>query len=101
MPSGVAPSSQSSHMSQLNALERKELLNRADSLSRRHSCRHFSHQEIEQLLFSHWDQMGKLANLGSTKINEELDSTGSLILDAYTMLGNLQNTNGKVTKLKG
>lgn len=101
MPSGSAPSSQSSHMSQLNALERKDLLNRADNLSKRHSCRHFSHQEIEQLLFSHWDQMGKLANLGANKTNDDLLGTGSLLHDSVKMLSNLQSNNGKITKLKG
>merc|ERR1712087_1055811 len=45
--------------------------------------------------------MGKLANLGVSRINEEPDSSGSLMTDSFNMLNNLKSSNGKVTKLKG
>lgn len=47
-------------LSELNALEKKEMLQRADELAKKKSCRFFSRHEIEQLLLSHWSQTERL-----------------------------------------
>jgi len=43
--------------SQLNAIDRKELMKRVEILASRKSCRHFSKKEIELLLLSHWNRI--------------------------------------------
>lgn len=61
-------------LSQLSAIEKKEIDSRADELSKRKSCRNFNESEIKLLLLSHWAQTEALdqsANTGATSSNTE------------------------------
>jgi len=61
-------------LSQLSAIEKKEIDSRADELSKRKSCRNFNESEIKLLLLSHWAQTEALdqsANNGTTSSNTE------------------------------
>jgi len=60
-------------LSQLSAIEKKEIDSRADELSKRKSCRNFNESEIKLLLLSHWAQTEALesANNGTTHSSTE------------------------------
>jgi len=62
-------------LNQLSALEKKEMLAKADELEKWRSCRHFSHEEIELLLHNHWTRMnalsaGQVPNAGSADASQ-------------------------------
>jgi len=58
-------------LSELNALERKEMMERADELSKRKSCRFFYRAEIDQLLLSHWSQIEYLKLSESNNLSSD------------------------------
>lgn len=54
-------------LSQLSAIEKKEIDSRADELSKRKSCRNFNESEIKLLLLSHWAQTEALENSNNSQ----------------------------------
>jgi len=56
-------------LSQLSAIEKKEIDSRADELSKRKSCRNFNESEIKLLLLSHWAQTEALDQSASSPTN--------------------------------
>merc|ERR1711981_39430 len=82
-------------LSQLNALEKKEIAQRADELAKRKSCRHFTHHEIELLLLSHWAQTEALLKGTNTLLDTSKQAVG------IPGVPGLSNTGKKNTKPRG
>jgi len=75
-------------LSQLNALEKKEMLARADTLKKRRSCRNFTHEEIELLLLNHWTQTQLLESATQNK-DQKLPLPSATLLFEYGVMLNL------------
>lgn len=86
-------------LSQLNALERKEIDQRADELSKRKSCRHFNPQEIKLLLLNHWAQTEALNKVTGPTTNMAMPRKGADEGERYKDAFNGQNFVSKAAKV--
>jgi len=84
-------------LSQLSAIEKKEIDSRADELSKRKSCRNFNESEIKLLLLSHWAQTEAL-DQGTNQPVQSHDS--ARLSDRYKSLDGNRGS-GKSNRTRG
>lgn len=83
-------------LSQLNALDRKELQSKAADLSRKRSCRNFTLAEIEKLLLFHWNETERLANLALQGLqNNGANDQDNDIMTTLTLIADTKNNKNK------